>query len=61
MNTSPTGAEDLRPRRQILDRIFRGSTLGAGALILIILGSDRVHDHQQVASSRSVGGREVLH
>ncbi|MEY2521932.1 MAG: phosphate transport system permease protein [Ilumatobacteraceae bacterium] len=37
MNTSPTGAEDLRPRRQILDRIFRGSTLGAGALILIVL------------------------
>ena len=37
MNTSPTGAEDLRPKRQILDRIFRGSTLGAGALILIVL------------------------
>jgi phosphate transport system permease protein len=37
MNTSTTGAEDLRPRRQILDRIFRGSTLGAGALILIVL------------------------
>ena len=37
MNTTPTGAEDLRPRRQILDRIFRGSTLGAGALILIVL------------------------
>jgi len=29
---------DLRPRRQILDRIFRGSTLAAGALILVILG-----------------------
>jgi phosphate transport system permease protein len=37
MNTSTTGAEDLRPRRQILDRIFRGSTLGAGALIMIVL------------------------
>ncbi|MBK5333613.1 MAG: phosphate ABC transporter permease subunit PstC [Ilumatobacteraceae bacterium] len=37
MNTSPTGAADLRPKRQILDRIFRGSTLGAGALILIVL------------------------
>ena len=37
MNTLPTGAEDLRPKRQILDRIFRGSTLGAGALILIVL------------------------
>ena len=30
MNTSPTGPADLRPRRQILDRIFRGSTLAAG-------------------------------
>jgi phosphate transport system permease protein len=37
MNTSPTGVADLRPRRQILDRIFRGSTLGAGALIVIVL------------------------
>ena len=37
MNTSPADATDLRPRRQILDRIFRGSTLGAGALILIVL------------------------
>jgi phosphate transport system permease protein len=37
MNTLPTGTADLRPRRQILDRIFRGSTLGAGALILVVL------------------------
>jgi phosphate transport system permease protein len=37
MNTPPADATDLRPRRQILDRIFRGSTLGAGALILIVL------------------------
>lgn len=36
MNTSPAVTE-LRPRRQILDRIFRGSTLGAGAVILIVL------------------------
>jgi phosphate transport system permease protein len=38
MNTSPAAAADLRPRRQILDRIFRGSTLAAGALILVVLG-----------------------
>lgn len=37
MNTSPAELSDLRPRRMILDRIFRGSTLGAGALILIVL------------------------
>ena len=37
MNTLPTGTADLRPRRQILDRIFRGSTLGAGALIVVVL------------------------
>ena len=38
MNSSPVPMADLRPRRQILDRIFRGSTLAAGALILVILG-----------------------
>jgi phosphate transport system permease protein len=38
MSTLPADAGDLRPRRQILDRIFRGSTLGAGALIVVILG-----------------------
>lgn len=37
MNIAPADVADLRPRRQILDRIFRGSTLGAGALILIVL------------------------
>lgn len=37
MNTSPPEIADLRPRRQILDRIFRASTLAAGALILIVL------------------------
>ena len=37
MNTSPPTLQDLRPRRQILDRLFRGSTLAAGALILVIL------------------------
>ena len=37
MNTLPTGTADLRPRRQILDRIFRVSTLGAGALIVVVL------------------------
>ncbi|MEP7113708.1 MAG: phosphate ABC transporter permease subunit PstC [Ilumatobacteraceae bacterium] len=37
MNTSPAELADLRPRRQILDRIFRLSTLGAGALILVVL------------------------
>jgi phosphate transport system permease protein len=37
MNTPPADLTDLRPRRQILDRIFRFSTLGAGALILIVL------------------------
>jgi phosphate transport system permease protein len=37
MNTAPAEIADLRPKRQILDRIFRGSTLGAGALILIVL------------------------
>jgi phosphate transport system permease protein len=38
MNTTPTELADLRPRRQILDRIFRFSTLAAGALILVVLG-----------------------
>jgi phosphate transport system permease protein len=38
MNTAPAEMADLRPRRQILDRIFKASTLGAGALILIVLG-----------------------
>jgi phosphate transport system permease protein len=37
MNSLPTGTADLRPKRQILDRIFRGSTLGAGALIVVVL------------------------
>ena len=37
MNTSPADLTDLQPRRQILDRIFRFSTLGAGALILVVL------------------------
>ncbi len=37
MSTSPADLTDLRPKRQILDRIFRGSTLGAGALILVVL------------------------
>lgn len=37
MNKSPADLADLRPRRQILDRIFKGSTLAAGALILIVL------------------------
>ena len=37
MNTTPADLADLRPRRQILDRLFRLSTLGAGALILVVL------------------------
>jgi phosphate transport system permease protein len=37
MNTAPADLTDLRPRRQILDRLFRFSTLGAGAVILIVL------------------------
>jgi phosphate transport system permease protein len=37
MNTTPADIADLRPRRQILDRLFRLSTLGAGALILVVL------------------------
>ena len=37
MNTVPAEVTDLRPRRQILDNIFRGSTLAAGAVILIVL------------------------
>jgi phosphate transport system permease protein len=37
MNIAPAGNADLRPKRQILDRLFRGSTLAAGALILIVL------------------------
>ena len=38
MNNSPVPVADLRPRRQILDRLFRGSTLAAGAVILVVLG-----------------------
>ncbi len=37
MNTPPVELPDLRPKRQILDRLFRGSTLGAGAVILVVL------------------------
>jgi phosphate transport system permease protein len=37
MDTPPAELPDLRPRRQILDRLFRGSTLAAGAVILVIL------------------------
>ena len=37
MNTPPVEVPDLRPRRQILDRVFKGSTFGAGALILVVL------------------------
>lgn len=37
MKASPADLTDLRPRRQILDRLFKFSTLGAGALILIVL------------------------
>jgi phosphate transport system permease protein len=37
MNTPPGDLTDLRPRRQILDRLFRFSTLGAGTLILVVL------------------------
>jgi phosphate transport system permease protein len=37
MYESPADLADLRPRRQILDRIFKGSTLAAGAVILIVL------------------------
>src|SRR4026208_1984581 len=37
MNTSPADLTDLRPRRQAFDRIFRFSTLGAGASILVVL------------------------
>ena len=37
MTTSPVELADLRPKRQILDRVFRLSTLLAGALILVIL------------------------
>jgi phosphate transport system permease protein len=37
MNTSPIEPADLRPKRQILDRLFRWSTLLAGALIVVIL------------------------
>lgn len=37
MNTVPAEVTDLRPRRQILDSIFRGSTLASGAVILIVL------------------------
>src|SRR4249919_524298 len=37
MNTTPVESADLRPRRQILDRTFKLSTLAAGALIVVIL------------------------
>ncbi|HZX55211.1 MAG TPA: phosphate ABC transporter permease subunit PstC [Ilumatobacteraceae bacterium] len=37
MTTTPADLSDLRPRRQIIDRLFKGSTLAAGALILLIL------------------------
>ncbi|MGZ4792145.1 MAG: phosphate ABC transporter permease subunit PstC [Ilumatobacteraceae bacterium] len=37
MNNPPVVLPDLRPKRQILDRVFRGSTLGAGAVILLVL------------------------
>jgi phosphate transport system permease protein len=37
MNNPPVELPDLRPKRQILDRLFRGSTLAAGALILVVL------------------------
>jgi phosphate transport system permease protein len=37
MTSSPVPLTDLRPRRQILDRLFRWSTLAAGALILVVL------------------------
>jgi len=37
MTTTPADLSDLRPRRQIIDRLFKGSTLAAGALILVIL------------------------
>jgi phosphate transport system permease protein len=37
MTTSLAESADLRPRRQILDRLFRWSTLAAGALIVVIL------------------------
>ena len=53
MTTTPADLADLRPRRQILDRIFKGSTLAAGALILVVPRPDRLHDHRQVASGRS--------
>jgi phosphate transport system permease protein len=37
MTTTPADLSDLRPRRQIIDRLFKGSTLAAGALILVVL------------------------
>ncbi|HEY7628500.1 MAG TPA: phosphate ABC transporter permease subunit PstC [Ilumatobacteraceae bacterium] len=37
MNTAPATLPDLRGRRNILDRVFRGSTFTAGALILVVL------------------------
>src|SRR4051812_18002777 len=36
MTTTPADLSDLRPRRQIIDRLFKGSTLAAGALIFVI-------------------------
>jgi phosphate transport system permease protein len=37
MNTSPVELPDLRTKRQILDRLFRGSTFAAGTVILVVL------------------------
>jgi phosphate transport system permease protein len=37
MSTAPATLPDLRGKRHILDRFFRGSTMAAGALILVVL------------------------
>lgn len=37
MSTAPATLPDLRARRHVLDRVFRGSTFVAGALILVVL------------------------
>jgi phosphate transport system permease protein len=37
MSTAPAAMPDLRGKRQILDRVFRGSSFAAGALILVVL------------------------
>ena len=50
MNTSPAELPDLRPRRQILDRLFRGSTLAAGGADPGHPGADRLDGDQQVAA-----------